>query len=141
MREAEALEKILRPEALQREKEGRKIDPDQISDQGRTLPKIAKTLNTSHDTLHKVKAIAKEKPELIKDIDSGKKSVNSAYQVKHFSRILEKRLWRAKEQQVRKPNSVFLNSGKQPIHTEREVSKAIQSYLTLFRAISVVPNS
>ena len=42
--EAEALEKILRPKAKERERAGKKIDPDQNSEQGRTLLKTAKSM-------------------------------------------------------------------------------------------------
>jgi hypothetical protein len=43
---------------------------DQNSDLGRTIQKSAQALGMSHDTLHKVKVIAKEKPELLDRIDA-----------------------------------------------------------------------
>lgn len=39
-----------------------------------TTVKTSEAIGTSHDTLHKVKTIAQEKPELLKEIDSGKRS-------------------------------------------------------------------
>jgi hypothetical protein len=44
----------------------------------------AKSIGTSHDTLHKAKTIAKEKPELLKDVDLGKRSIHSAYNQTKF---------------------------------------------------------
>jgi len=79
LREAEALERILRPRA--KEQQIRK--PNSVLQNSAKQPidtreEISRALNISHDTLYKVKTIAKERPELIKDIDLGKKSVNSA---------------------------------------------------------------
>jgi len=79
LREARALEEILRPKALEREKAGKKIDPHPNLDEGWTLSQVAKAIGTSHGTLHKVKTIAKEEPELMKDLDSGKITVHSAF--------------------------------------------------------------
>ena len=95
LKEAEALERILRPEAKERQAHGQTAP-------GRTLlanlpeasintrKEISQALNIGERTLHKVKTIAKEKPELIKDIDSGRKSVNSAYQIVKREERLEK---------------------------------------------------
>lgn len=67
LREAEALEGILRPKAKEKQKlsEGRGKKGYQNSDNLKidTLKQTAKALDTSHDTLHKVKTIAREKPE------------------------------------------------------------------------------
>ena len=82
LREAEALERILRPRA--KEQQIRK--PNSVSANLQKQPidtgkEISQVLNVGERTLYKVKAIAKERPELIKDIDLGKKSVNSAYYI------------------------------------------------------------
>ena len=71
LREAEALEKILKPKAKEKQIEGGREKVVQNSSQPKTREQIAQNLGTSHDTLSKVKFIAKEKPELIKSIDSG----------------------------------------------------------------------
>lgn len=44
-----------------------------------TIVRVAKKIGTSHDTLHKVKVIAKEDPKLLIAVDGGGESVNSAY--------------------------------------------------------------
>lgn len=79
LNEAEAREKILSEQALEREKAGKKIDPVQNSSLGKTRDHVAKAIGTSHDTLHKKKVISEKKPELLDEIDFGKRSVNSVY--------------------------------------------------------------
>jgi len=39
---------------------GKPADPDQNSDQGRTLKALAATANVSHDTIHKVEAVERD---------------------------------------------------------------------------------
>ena len=77
LREAEELERILRPKAKERQatsgpavyggKPVRQNSDKAVID---TKVEVAHALNTSHDTLAKVKAIAKEKPELLDKIDT-----------------------------------------------------------------------
>jgi len=95
LKEAEALERILRPEAKERQAHGqtapgKTLCPNLDEASIDTKKEVSKAINTSHGTLYKVKTIAREKPELIKDIDSGKKSVNSAYQIVKREERLEK---------------------------------------------------
>jgi len=70
LKEAEELERILKIRA----KEQQVRTPESVFlNSGKqpidTKKEVSKVLNTSHDTLYKVKTIAKEKPEIIKDID------------------------------------------------------------------------
>lgn len=75
MREGEAMEKILRPKA--KKQQGTRTDICQNLDKSiDTKKEVAKHIGTSHGTLHKVKSIADKDPELLKDIDSGKKTVH-----------------------------------------------------------------
>lgn len=80
LKEAEALERILKPKAKEKQKESGGAVP-QKSDKPPIdiLKETAKSIGTSHDTLFKAKTILKEKPELLKDIDEGKRSIHSAY--------------------------------------------------------------
>jgi len=83
-----------------------------------TLKETAQAIGTSHDTLHKVKVIAKAKPELLDKVDSGDRSVHSVYtqikneeaRTKRDNNKLLKPM--AREQQRRKPKSVFQKSDK-----------------------------
>ena len=80
LKEAEELEKILKPKA----KESQKRKPNSVckkSDKQNidTKKEVAEKVGTSHDTLHKAQVIAEAKPELLKDVDDGKKTINSAY--------------------------------------------------------------
>jgi N6-adenosine-specific RNA methylase IME4 len=79
LKEAEEIEKILRPEAERREKAGKKLDPVQTFGQGKTIHKVAEKIGTSHETLRKAKTIKEKKPELLKAVDKGSESINSAY--------------------------------------------------------------
>lgn len=98
LREADEMEKILRVKARIRQSDAGKIKgrmdevrkgihvigdiqelPKNSAEAVETRIGVANALNTSHDTLHKVKVIAKEKPELLDAIDAGNKSVHSAY--------------------------------------------------------------
>ncbi len=80
LKEVEALENILKLKAKEKQVQGGKEKVCQNSDKALDVKKeVSKSLSTSHDTLHKAKTIAKEKPELIKQIDAGKESVHSAY--------------------------------------------------------------
>lgn len=84
LKEAEALEKLLKPMAKENIKiptGGKKSLTLQKSAKSKVdvREETAKSLGISHDTLHKAKVIAKAKPELIKQIDAGKRTVHSAY--------------------------------------------------------------
>jgi len=85
------MEKILKPKAKAKQKEGGKKKVVQNSSQAKTRGEAAKAVGTSHDTLSKVKAIQKEDPELLKDIDDGKTTVNSAYNRIQKKKYTEKR--------------------------------------------------
>jgi DNA modification methylase len=57
-----------------------KEDPDQNSEQGRTVKKIAEIAGVSHDTIFKVEKIDEKAPEEIKQkIKDGKITINKAY--------------------------------------------------------------
>ncbi len=44
-----------------------------------TREEVAKAVGVSHDTLKKIDVIIEEKPEAVKDIDEGKKTVHAVY--------------------------------------------------------------
>ena len=94
LKEAEALEKILGPKAKEKQKEGGMNKVVQNSEQpvnfNKVLMQTARTIGTSHDTLHKVKLIAQKSPELLKEIDAGDKTVNSAYMQLQRENIITK---------------------------------------------------
>jgi len=79
LREAEELERILKPIAKAQQIRKPESVVQKSAPQPKTRQKVAQALNTSHDTLSKAKTIAKEKPELIEKIDAGKMTVNSAF--------------------------------------------------------------
>ena len=57
-------------------------NPEQKSEQGKTIKKLAKIAGVSHDTISKVEKIEKEAPESIKQASRrGEISVNTAYQI------------------------------------------------------------
>ena len=80
MAEKRALEKILKPKAKERQREGGK---------NKGSPNLGKALDTekqtataigiSHGTLAKLEVIEAEKPELLDKIDAGTRTVHSAY--------------------------------------------------------------
>ncbi len=63
LKEAEALEKILKPEAKKQLETHTEQDYHNCEKAVHTLKETAKAIGTSHNTLHKVKTIAKETPE------------------------------------------------------------------------------
>jgi len=83
LKEAEAIEKILKPEAEKNIRATQKNESSsafQKSDkQINVLKETAATIGMSHDTLHKAKVIAQERPELLKQVDEGKRSIHSSY--------------------------------------------------------------
>ncbi len=60
MKEGEALEKILRPKAKERQVKGGTDKVVQNSSQAKTREEVSKQIGTSHDTLHKVKTKGKK---------------------------------------------------------------------------------
>lgn len=70
--------------------------------------------------MHKVKVIAEEKPDLLKDIDSGKKTVNSAYTL--LKREKKLREFHTKENPL--PNGKFNLVYADPLHKVRD--KAVE---------------
>lgn len=109
LREAEELERILKPKAEQNlSLAGERGKPFQKSDKVsniqpvHVIKEVASSIGTSHDTLHKVKVIAKEKPELLDAVDEGKRSVHSAYN----------QIQKEKQKEERKNNAPIVMDGK-----------------------------
>ncbi len=70
---------MLKPQAKEQLKTHSKQGYQKSEKAVNTLKQTAKAIGTSHDTLHKAQTIADKNPELIKEIDAGKRTVNSAY--------------------------------------------------------------
>jgi len=69
-----------------------KEDPDQNSEQGRTVKKIAKIAGVSHDTIFKVEKIDEKAPAEIKQkIKDGKLTINKAYNCIKLQEIRKQR--------------------------------------------------
>jgi N6-adenosine-specific RNA methylase IME4 len=75
------LKPVFEEKAKERMISGKKLDPSQKSEQGKTSKEIAKVAGLSHDTIAKVEKIEKKAPEEIKNkVKSGEISINQAYQ-------------------------------------------------------------
>jgi len=75
------LESTIAARAEERMKAGIKVDPSQISEQGKTGDQIAAIAGVSHDTVAKVKTIKAKASEETKDkLAKGEISINKAYQ-------------------------------------------------------------
>ncbi len=79
--EAKAYKKIFSGKA--KKQQGKRTDIPQNSSEClnpiETCKKVAKVVGVSHDTLKKIDGIIEEKPEAVKDIDEGKKTVHTVY--------------------------------------------------------------
>lgn len=95
LNEADALEKILKPKAKQQQLIGLMkgfVWPNLAKREEpiNTREEVSKRIGVSHGTLGKVKIIAKDKPELLEEIDNGTKSVDSAYQQVKIEKAMER---------------------------------------------------
>ncbi|MCP4370556.1 MAG: hypothetical protein GY797_20950 [Deltaproteobacteria bacterium] len=83
-KEAKAYRKIFSEKAKENQKksQGKGVKGCKNSDNLKpvdTKQEVAKAVGVSHDTLKKIDVIIEEKPEAVKDIDEGKKTVHAVY--------------------------------------------------------------
>lgn len=86
--EVKALKTILAEKAKARQIVGKKLDLASTLDQGRVMDQVAKHLRMSRGTTAKLFEIQEKKPELLKNIDAKKQSINGAFK---FIRRAERR--------------------------------------------------
>ncbi|MCP4985279.1 MAG: hypothetical protein GY928_04165, partial [Colwellia sp.] len=80
-KEAKAYRKIFSEKAKAQQVRKPKSVPQNSSDQTpiETREEVVKAVGVSLDTLKKIDVIIEEKPEAVKDIDEGKKTVHAVY--------------------------------------------------------------
>jgi ParB-like chromosome segregation protein Spo0J len=80
IKEGEAIKTLLTEKAKQRQLTGKKADNLGLNlDQGRTLELVAPIMGMSRSNAAKVFELSEKRPDLIKDIDKGRKSIHSAH--------------------------------------------------------------
>lgn len=72
------LEEAAKERSLSNLKNQPSEDKDPPAKQGKTSKKLAETFDTSESAVKKVSKLEKESPELLKEVESGKKSLNKA---------------------------------------------------------------